>query len=188
MKDLTETPEVTDAAGDTPDFDDWDDATQLFEGESTKERMLDVIVQLREPTKVATIAERADCDTETARNYLGWFADLGLVREQPGRPARYERNESFLRWRRVDRIRTRYSDEEIVDEIQAVMDTIQEYQDRFDVDASNQVSLTEASTETTVEDAWEALSQWQTLERRADVLDAALRDTATARRHPRSDA
>jgi len=181
MRDLTETSDAPDPDGDAPDFDAWDDPEQLFEGQSTKERMLDVIMQLRDPTKVAAIAERAGCDTETARNYLEWFADLGLVRTYTGRPARYERNESFLRWRRIEQIRQQYSDEEIVDELQDVMNGILAYQDRFGVETSGQVSLQEASKETTVEDAWEALSEWQTLEQRAELLDAAQREAYTAR-------
>lgn len=184
MRDLTDTSDVPDSVGDAPDFDAWEAPEQLFEGQSTKERMLDVIMQLRDPTKVAVIAERAGCDTETARTYLEWFADLGIVRTYAGRPVRYERNESFLRWRRIEQIRQQYSDEEIVDELQEVLDGIQAYQDRFGVETSEQVSLQEASKETTVEDAWDALSEWQTLEQRADLLDAARRDAYTARGVP----
>lgn len=181
MRDLTDTSDAPEPNGNAPDFDAWGDPEQLFEGQSTKERMLDVIMQLRDPTKVATIAERAGCDTETARNYLEWFADLGLVQKQTGRPVRYKRNESFLRWRRIEQIRNRYSDEEIVDELREVMEAIQAYQDRFGVEDSGQVSLKEASEETTVEDAWEALSEWQTLEQRADLLDAARGDAYPSR-------
>lgn len=181
MRDLTDTSDAPTPDGDVPDFDTWEDPEQLFEGQSTKERMLDVVMQVREPTKVATIAERAGCDTETARDYLGWFAGLGLVRKHTGRPVRYERNESFLRWRRIERIREEYSEEDIVDELQTVMDTIQEYRDQFETESPDQVSLKTASTDTTIEDTWKALSEWQTLERRADLLDAARRNLDTAR-------
>lgn len=182
MRDLTDSSDVPESGDEAPDFDSWKDPEQLFEGQSTKERMLDVVMQLRDPTKVATVAERAGCDTETARNYLEWFAELGLVQKQTGRPVRYERNESFLRWRRIERIRNQYSDKGIVNELQKVMDAIQEYQDQFGVEDPDQVSLKEVSKETTVEDAWEALSEWQTLERRADMLDAARRDANPSRR------
>lgn len=182
MDDLTDTSNVPEKGGETavdgekPDFEDWEDPEQLFGGQSTRERMMDVVVQLHEPTKVSIVAERAGCDTETARNYLSWFADLGLVREHGGRPVRYERNESFLRWRRVERIREQYSEEEIVNELGEVLQAIEEYRDQFGADTPGQVSLKEASRDTTVEDAWEALSEWQTLERRAELLDEARRD------------
>lgn len=176
VRDLTDASDSEHSSGDAPTFDDWEDPDQLFEGQSIKERMLDVIVQLREPTKVSTVAERADCDTETARDYLQWFEDLRLVREQGGRPARYERNDSFLRWRRVEQIRDRYLESEIVDELGDVMDEIEAYRDQFDAASPDHVSLTEASHELTVEEAWDELSNWQTLERRAELLDAARRD------------
>ena len=177
MRDLTTSANTSNEKRDTPNFDAWEDPAALFEGTSIKERMLDVIVQIREPTKVSTIAERVGCDVETARNYLEWFTDLGLVRRHSGRPVRYERNESFLRWRRIEQIRTMFSDTEIVDELQSVMQVIQEYQDRFEAEAPAQVSLRAASEDSTLEDAWEALSEWQTLEQRAELLDAARRES-----------
>lgn len=177
MRDLTTSTNPSQAKGGPPDFDAWADPAELFEGKSIKERMLDVIVQIREPTKVSTIAERVRCDVETARNYLQWFADLGLVRKHTGRPVRYERNESFLRWRQIEQIRTQYSDNEIVDELQSVMDAIQEYKARFGAEAPADVSLREANDDSSVEEVWEALSEWQTLERRAELLDAARRES-----------
>lgn len=173
MRDLTASTNASNASEEPPDFEAWKDPADLFEGASIKERMLDVIVQVREPTKVSTIADRVDCDVETARNYLNWFTDLGLVRKHTGRPVRYERNESFLRWRRIEQIRTQYADNEIVDELQSVMGEIQEYQDRFGAEAPEHVSLKKAGADSSVADVWEALSEWQTLERRAELLDAA---------------
>lgn len=180
MRDLTTLTKDPKGSGDPPDFEEWEDPTALFEGTSIKERMLDVIVQVREPAKVSTIADRVGCDVETARNYLQWFTDLGLVRKHTGRPVRYERNESFLRWRRIEQIRTQYADNEIVDELQSVMDAIQEYQDRFEVEAPAQVSLSEKSNDASVAEVWEALSEWETLERRAELLDAARRKSASS--------
>lgn len=44
-------------------------------------------------------------------------------------------------------------------------------------DVPDDVSLGEASREMPAEDAWEALSRWNTLERRVALLDAARRDS-----------
>ena len=176
MRDVTTPTDASNEKRAPPDFEEWEAPSERFEGTSIKERMVDVIVQIRDPTTVSTIADRVGCDVETARNYLEWFNDLGLVRKHSGRPVRYARNESFLRWRRIERIRTTYSDNEIVDELQSVMDTIQEYQNRFSAEAPAHVSLRKVSTDSTVEDVWEALSEWHTLERRAELLDAARRE------------
>lgn len=133
-------------------------------------------MQTREPTKVAVIADRADCDTETAREYLEWFTSMGIVREHAGRPVRYERNESYLFWRRVEQIREAYSEEEIVSELTDTVEAIAEYREQFDAKEPGDVSLVEASRDGVIEDAWEALSTWKTLERRAEVLDRARQD------------
>jgi predicted ArsR family transcriptional regulator len=134
--DITETPEgILGTDEESPDFGDWEDPETLLKDQPTRERLLDVAMQTREPTKVAVIAERADCDTETAREYLEWFTWMGIVREHAGRPVRYERNESYLFWRRVERSREAYSEEEIVSELTDTVEAIAEYREQFDAEA-----------------------------------------------------
>jgi len=159
-----------------PDFTEWDDPEEVLNDGPIRERLLDVGVQLREPTKVSQVADRAGCDTETARNYLEWFAEMGMVREIAGRPVRYERNDSYWRWRRIERIREEYSDEEIVEVLSETMDEIAAYRERFNAEAPEEVSLADSDDGSSVEATWEALSDWQTLERRAALFDAARRD------------
>mgnify|MGYP000153296828 CR=1 FL=1 len=179
--DVTDTPnDIRDEDEEPPDFGEWDDPEAVLKGGPIRERMLDVMLQVREPTKVAAIADRVDCDTETARDYLEWFAEMGMVREIEGRPVRYERNESYWQWRRVEQIREQYSDEELVDALSETMDAIADYRDRFDADSPADVSLTDADSGTAVEERWETLSEWATLERRAELLDAARRGEGTS--------
>lgn len=159
-----------------PDFEEWDDPEEVLKGGPIRERLLDVIMQVREPTTVATIAERVDCDTETARDYLQWFAEMGVVREHSGRPVKYERNDSYLQWRRVEEIRSQLSDEEIGQELMDVLAEIEAYRDRFDAAAPGDVSLLERSRDEPVEETWKAVSEWKTLRRRAELLEAARRD------------
>lgn len=179
--DLTEIADDRRGTDETPpDFTDWESPDDLLQGGPVRERIRDVILQLRDPTKVSVVAERADCDTETAREYLEWFAELGMVREYADRPARYERNDSYFRWRRIDRIRDQYTDDEIVDVLSETMAEIEAYRERFGAANPDAVSLTAAGREMPVEDAWETLSDWHTLERRAALLDAALRDAGVS--------
>jgi len=179
--DLTDIPgDMRPTDGEPPALDELETPESLLEGGPVRERLYDVVLQLREPTTVATVADRADCDTGTARDYFEWFAEMGMVTEHPGRPVRYERNGSYFRWRRVNRIREQYSDEEIVDRLEGVLDSIETYRERFEAEAPDEVSLVEASRSMPTEDAWEALSEWETLARRAELLDAARREpTAT---------
>jgi hypothetical protein len=187
--DLTDTSDrMPDADEKPPDFDVWESPAEMLKGGPTRERMLDVVIQVREPTKVSMIAERADCDTETARDYLEWFTEMGIVRELPGRPVRYERNESYLQWRRVEQIREQYSESEIVERLKDTLDAAGEYRDQFDAASPNEVSLVDASRDGEIEDIWEAVSEWKTLEERAALLDAARGDERSSRRDGRVNA
>lgn len=166
-----------------PDFDEWESPDSLLTDGPIRERLLDVVVQLREPTTVSTVAERADCDTETARDYLEWFATAGIVREHEGRPVRYERNESYLRWRRIEAIRREYTETELVAELEGAIERLREYRERFDAERPADVSLLgiDETDERPLADVWEELSQWQTLRRRAELLDAARREEFTGK-------
>ena len=136
---------------------------------------------------MSTIGEYADCDTGTARDYLNWFDEMGMVHRHDGRPVRYERNDAYFWWRRVDRLREEYTQRELVDELASITDELDAYRERFDAATPDEVSLVEVSKDMSTEAAWEALSEWQTLERRAALLDAARRDYRRSVSKPRSD-
>lgn len=173
--DLTDVPDVRGPGETPPDFD-WEDPEALLKEGPIRDRMLDVILQLREPTTVATIAEQAGCATETAREYLEWFREMGMVRQYDDRPVRYEANRSYLRWRRVERIRSSFTHDEIRAELEAALEVITEFRERFGVDDPDDVSLLDVAEEDGIEDTWDALSTWKTVENRAELLDAARRD------------
>jgi len=67
-----------------------------------------------------------------------------------------------------------------------VLEEIDAYRERFDADAPEDVSLVEASQSMSTEAAWKALSEWETLERRAELLDAARRGHEAGVDTPRS--
>lgn len=171
-----------------PNLDELESPEELLKGGPIRERLLDVIVGLRTPTKVSTIAERADCDTETAREYLEWFAEMGMVHCDDGRPVRYERNDSYFQWRRVNQIRETYAEQEIVAALDDTLDRIEEFRTQFDAQRPEDVSLVEATREQdlSTEAAWEALSEWETLVRRAALLDAARGTDPVSGNKPRS--
>ena len=175
--DFTDIPDdAYDGDGSPPDLDDLESPESLLKGGPTRERIFDVVTGLRTPAKVSEVAELADCDPGTAREYLEWFDEMGLVHRHDGRPVRYERNDAYFQWRRIDRIRERYSKQEIVEALEEAIAQVEEYRAQFDATAPEEVSLVEASRDMSTEAAWEALSEWETLERRAALLDAARRD------------
>jgi predicted ArsR family transcriptional regulator len=185
--DLTDIPDDTyDGEESPPNLDELESPDTLLKGGSIRERLLDVVVGLRTPAKVSTIAERADCDTETARDYLEWFDEMGMVQRHDGRPVRYERNDAYFQWRRIDRIREEYSEQEIVDALSDTLEQIEDYRTQFDATHPDEVSLVDATQEQNLstEAAWEALSEWETLEQRAALLDAARRNNPVAGSKP----
>ena len=177
--DLIDIPEdAYDGEETPPNLDELESPDSLLKGGPIRERLLDVVVGLRTPTKVSTIAEKADCDTETARDYLEWFDEMGMVHRHDGRPVRYERNDSYFQWRRIDQIREEYSKQEIVEALVDTLEQIDDYRAQFDAEHPNEVSLVDVAREQNMstEAAWEALSEWETLDRRAALLDAARRN------------
>jgi hypothetical protein len=186
--DITDIPDDAYAGDESPpDLDDLESPESLLKGGPIRERLLDVIIGLRTPTKVSTIAEYAGCDTETARDYLNWFDEMGMVHRHDGRPVRYERNDAYFWWRRVDRLRKEYTERELVDALASVTDELDAYRERFDAATPDEVSLVEVSKDMSTEAAWEALSEWQTLEHRAALLDAARRDYRRSVSKPRPE-
>lgn len=108
---------------------------------------------------------------------------MGMVHEHAGRPTRYERNRSYLRWRRIERIRNEYSEAEIVQELETTLEEREKYQEQFDTDNPDDISFLNImdSNETDLTDAWEAISEWKTVEKRAELLDMARRsDSVTS--------
>jgi predicted ArsR family transcriptional regulator len=185
--DLTDIPDdAYDGEELPPDIDALESPDSLLRGGSIRERLLDVVVGLRTPTKVSTIADRADCDTETARDYLEWFDEMGMVQRHDGRPVRYERNDAYFQWRRIDRIREEYFEQEIVDALDDTLEQIEDYRTQFDATHPDEVSLVNATQEQNLstEAAWEALSEWETLEQRAALLDAARRNNPVSGSKP----
>ncbi|MFC6722351.1 MULTISPECIES: DUF7342 family protein [Halobacteriales] len=184
--DLTDIPDDAYAGDESPpDLNELESPDSLLTGGPIRERILAVVTGLRTPTKVSEIAELADCDTETARSYLEWFHEMGLVHSHDGPPVRYERNEAYFQWRRINHIREQYSEQEIVEALSDTIDRIDEYRSQFDTDDPDNVSLVEASQDMPTEDAWEGLSEWKTLKRRAALLDAARRDSPVSGSTPR---
>lgn len=88
------------------DLNELESPDSLFTGGPIRDRLLDIVTGIRVPTKVSDIADLADfadCDTETARDYLEWFDEIGMVYRPDGHPVRYERNDAYFHWRPVGR-------------------------------------------------------------------------------------
>jgi hypothetical protein len=159
-----------------PDFDSLDDPADVVRNGRTREQVYSTVLQLDEPATVAEIADRAGPGTDATREYLRWFADMGLVSQVTERPERYEVNHNYLRWRRANRLSENYREAEIVQRLQDVTEEIQRYRDEFDVRHPDDVDIRAVADDgdEDVADVWKTVSAWETAEGRRDVLADAL--------------
>lgn len=141
-----------------PSFDD------PFGGDDVEQRIFGTILQTREPTTATTIADSVDCDPKTARKYLGWFADLGIVTEYDGNPTTYERNDSYFEWRRIDELAEEHTIEELQERVRELTSRIAEYEERYDAtrpDELDAIAVAEA-TDRSIDEVYADLTDWRT--------------------------
>lgn len=145
--------------GGPPPFED------AFDGEDVERRIYGTVLQTREPTAASTIAEAADCDSKTARKYLGWFAELGVVTEHEGHPTTYERNDEYFEWRRIDRLSTTHTVDELVQRVNELTRRIRTYEREYDASSPGDVdaiAVAETRDDAAIDEVYADLGDWET--------------------------
>ncbi|MEM4781740.1 MAG: transcriptional regulator [Halalkalicoccus sp.] len=155
-----------------------------FEGEDVEQRIYGVVLRTRTPTSAAAIAEEAECDPKTARKYLAWFADLGVVTAHEGRPRTYERNEAYFEWRRVNELASTRSIGELRRRVSELSERIDAYRDRYGAETPGEVDALERD-DSDVDGVYEDLADWATAlgERRLSERARRQLSDSTARTH-----
>lgn len=166
-----------DSDAEPPGFDALDEPGALVRKGQTRDRIYTTVLQLDEPASVAEVAERSDASPDATRDYLRWFADVGLVERVGERPAEYVVDRGFLTWRRASRLSKEHSEPELVRRLQDATETIQSYRDEYGVGSPSEVVIDRVSrdTDTPVADVWEEVSAWETAVQRRGILELALR-------------
>lgn len=179
--------ETNDETMDPPDFDSLAPPEDVVRGDRTRDDFFDAVLGLDEPATAGEVAELAGHGVDAAREYLEWFERLGVVTQVTDSPATYQRNQEYLNWRRVQRLREEYSDDELVAFLSEESERAATLSEQFDAESPESVSVTEHATATdrTVEAVWEDVSAWKTARRRISLLERALtagsRDAADRR-------
>ncbi|WP_225336102.1 DUF7342 family protein [Halomicrobium urmianum] len=132
-----------------------------FENEDTKQRVYGAILHAREPMTAAEIADQADCSEESARSYLSFYADLGIVVRHEGRPVRYERNDDYFEWRRVNELAQTNTVDELQVRVSELTDRIEEYRDKYGADSPSEVDVLEFDP-AEIDDVYVDLGDWAT--------------------------
>lgn len=145
------------------------------ESQSARESVYAVALQLYDPARVREIADRAGVSKESAREYLKWFAEIGLVEQTTESPDAFVRNEAYFEWRRIQRLRARPA-EERERELRQLSETAREYREKFDASGPEEVDALAFGDYTDLEDVWMELQEWRTVRRRIRELERARRD------------
>ncbi|MDZ5813348.1 sugar-specific transcriptional regulator TrmB [Halorubrum sp. AD140] len=159
-----------DATDGPPPFED------AFSSDDVEQRIYGTILQTREPATASAIADSADCDPKTARKYLGWFDDLGIVTRHDGHPATYERRDAYFEWRRINQLAADHSVEDLQDRVRELTTRITEYEATYDAAspaAVDAVDAAEASDEQTIDDVYSDLADWATAREERDRYERA---------------
>lgn len=163
------------ASEDSPPFDD-----PLGSGD-VEQQIYAVVLQTREPTTASAIAETVECDPKTARKYLDWFAELGIVTRREGRPVTYERNDSYFEWRRVNRLAADHSVEELQQRVRELSKKIDSYEQEYGVTSPDEVdalAAAETNDDATIDDVYGDLGDWATARRERRQYERARRQRA----------
>ncbi|QKY18904.1 sugar-specific transcriptional regulator TrmB [Halolamina sp. CBA1230] len=166
----------TDGADGPPPFD------EPFTGDDVEQRVYGTILQTREPTAASAIADAADCDPKTARKYLEWFDDLGIVTRHDGRPVTYERNDSYFEWRRINQLAAEYTVEELQARVRELTTRIDEYEATYDARSPAAVDAVAAAEERPIDDVYEDLADWATAREERERYERARQQHAGAQR------
>lgn len=158
-----------------PSFDD------PFRGDDVEQRIYGTILQTREPVTASTIAERVECDSKTARKYLRWFAELGIVTRHDGHPTTYERNDPYFEWRRIDQLAAEHSIEELQERVGELTRRIDGYEKVYDAETPadvDAVAVADASDDRTIDDVYGDLGDWATARQERERYERARQQRA----------
>jgi len=145
----------------------WQDDTDTFG------RVYDTVLGVTEPTPYTDIAEGADCSPNAAKKHLERLAEMGIVRADRSRPARYERNDGYLEWQDASRIAQELAVEEIIERVQRLEARRDEFEERFETTDPSSVSVFERDDHEAIHERMAAVSEWQSIDRYIRLYELA---------------
>jgi len=164
---------VDDRRNGPPPFD------RPFKNEDTKQRVYGAVLHAREPMTATEIAEKADCSEESARSHLSFYVDLGIAIHHEGRPARYERNNDYFKWRRTNELVLNNSVDELQTRVSELTDQIEAYRDEYDADSPSEIDVLEFESGR-IDDVYVDLSDWATVIDERRLHERARRKSASS--------
>lgn len=162
--------------GDNPPPDQGDVRARWRSERTTFQRVYDVITGVTSFVTAKDIAERADCSTDGARSALSQLVEMGVAERRGKRPAEYRRNDSYLRWKRIESLAREHTPDELRDHVDDLLQEDHELQDHFDAPDPDAVSpgVFEEFDHDTIHEQWDALTRWRSVREDLAVLQQAI--------------
>jgi predicted transcriptional regulator len=146
------------------------------ENRTTFQRVYDLLVGSQAALSAQEVAERASCSEPGARSALEQLVEMGIVTRHDGRPATYRRNDSYLRWKRVESLVADYSVDELRDRLAELVATDEAFQEQYGVPDPEAVSSSDTAIDAqdALETQWADLNEWRTVRRDIRLLRRAV--------------
>lgn len=144
-----------------------------WEAETTsRERVKEVLAETTDYVAAGEIADRALVSEPTARKYLEELVEEGIgVSKRDGRATLYRRNEGRIIDERIEELRTTHSQQELVDGIREMKETIREYREEYGVESPEDLAIELDPGD----DGWDDVGRWRATRRNLALAKAALR-------------
>lgn len=149
---------------------------QWREDRTTFQRVYDVLTGVTEYKEVDTIADRAACSVDGARNALRQLLEMGIATKRGTRPAEFRRNDSYFRWKRIETLADEHSPSHLRERLTALIDEDTQFQEQFAVPDPNAVPSTQLSgtDHERVHEQLASLSRWRTVRYDIELLQEAI--------------
>lgn len=146
------------------------------EERTTFQRVYDVVTGTTEFATAKEIGERADCSADGARTALSQLVEMGIAERRGDRPVEYRRNESYLRWKRIETLAREHSAAELREELDGLLEEDESFQERFEAPDPGAISPAafEPPDHETIHDRWDALTRWRSVREDIAVLQRAI--------------
>lgn len=154
-----------------------DDARARWRAERTTfQRVYDVITGTTDYEAATAISERADCSPDGARAALTQLVEMGIVESRGSRPTEYRRNDSYLRWKRIESLARGHTAGELREQVEELLEEDQSFQEEFEAPDPDTISpaMFESTDHDVVHERWDALTRWRSVREDLEVLQQAI--------------
>lgn len=151
------------------------------EKRTTFQRVYDVLAGTTDPVSAGQFAAWADCSENGARQALEQLVEMGIAERTEGRPALYQRNPSYFRWKRVETLAREHSPSELRARLDDLVTADGKFQEKYGVPDPDAVLADELPDDhDALHEQWDELTEWRTIRRDVTIVKRAIKRANSA--------